>query len=242
MTFVTSGFPNRHHVAAPFTIETDWEVLQQGAPEVRACFAAIGIGQHDIWLTEAEDKFVNRVRHKVHLSAYRLAEWLAWNWWRLRWEPRKRAAEWALAHRMTTIGGGFVWPTVAMFSDGERVALLARPTMSRPTEPFRSVSDAVMVVPAPSFEDTIDRFIAQVLGQLREEAIADTNLERVWQDVRAERADPQLAFRRRLEALLSRSRTWRMIRICWTGSFRMQERWGVPAPWNWLPTMHRVRL
>jgi hypothetical protein len=103
---------------------------------------------------------------------------------------------------MTTIGGGFVWPNIAMFSDGERVALLARPTMSPPTEPFRYVSDAVILVRAPSFEDTIDRFIAQVLGQLREEAISDTNLERVWQDVRAERADPRLAFRRRLEALL----------------------------------------
>ena len=189
-------------MADTFTIEADWEVLREGAPEERACFAAIGIGQRDTWLTEAEDRFVNRVRHKVHLSAYRLAEWLAWNWWRLRWEPQKRAPEWALAHRMTTIGGGFVWPNITVFSDGERVALLARPTLSRPNEPFRYVADKVLVVRAASFEDTIDRFVSQVLGQLREEAIADTNLERIWQDVRAERLDPELAFHRRLEALL----------------------------------------
>ena len=36
-------------------------------------------------MTEAEDAFVKRVRKEVYLSAYRLAEWLAWNWWRLRW-------------------------------------------------------------------------------------------------------------------------------------------------------------
>jgi hypothetical protein len=78
-------------------------VLHSGTPEDRACFAAIGIAYGDICLTQAEDVFVNRVRDKVHLSGYRLAEWFAWNWWRLRWEPRTTALDWALAHRMTTV-------------------------------------------------------------------------------------------------------------------------------------------
>jgi hypothetical protein len=58
----------------------DWEMLQHAAPEERACVAALGIRYGSIWLTEAEDAFVKRVREQGHLSAYRFAEWLAWNW------------------------------------------------------------------------------------------------------------------------------------------------------------------
>lgn len=183
-------------------IRADWEKLERGTPEERACFAAIGIRYHNIWLTEAEDAFLNRVRGQVHLSAYRLAEWLAWNWWRLRWEPRTRAVDWPLAHHMSTIGGGYVWPNVTIFSDGERIVLLARPAKPRPNEPLRYIADIAAIVLAITFEDTVDRFIEQVLGQLREERIGATNLAEIWTNVRDERFDPNLATRRKLEALL----------------------------------------
>src|SRR5260370_13467765 len=91
-------------------ISAEWERLDEGELEERACFAALGIQCHDRWLTEGLDGFVNRVRQAPLLSAYHLAEWMAWNWWRLRWEPRSSAPEWAFAHRLTTIGHGYVWP------------------------------------------------------------------------------------------------------------------------------------
>lgn len=184
------------------TIEADWETLDRGSPEERACFSALGIRCGETWLTQAEDAFVNRVRNKVHLSAYRLAEWLAWNWWRLRWEPRRRTDGWALAHRLTTIGGGYVWPNTTILSDGQRVALLARPTQRRPSEPLRYLCDAATFVPAPVFECAVDRFLAQVREQLRAERIDGTNLERLWADLVAERSDPVAASLRRFEALL----------------------------------------
>jgi hypothetical protein len=189
-------------VTDTLAIEADWEVLRRGTPEERACFAAVGIRYGKLWLTEAEDALVNRVRDKVHLSAYRLAEWLAWNWWRLRWEPKTQAPDWGLAHRMATIGRGYIWPNIAVFSDGERVPLLARPTRRRSMEPLRYMADVLAVVRAGEFEDAVNRFIAQVLGQLREEMLAGTNLERLWEDVCAERMDVQLSARRKFEALL----------------------------------------
>ncbi|MGI5864519.1 MAG: hypothetical protein ACOX6T_21055 [Myxococcales bacterium] len=89
-------------------IDAQWERLNSGSPEERATFAAIGIFVDGLSLTEAEDYFVKRVRRSVHLSAYRLAEWLAWNWWWLRWEPRgAKRSDWAFAHRLSTIGGGY---------------------------------------------------------------------------------------------------------------------------------------
>jgi hypothetical protein len=57
-------------VNSSLTIETDWESSTSGRPEDAATFAALGIKFGNLWFTEAEDSFVNRVRHKVHLSAY----------------------------------------------------------------------------------------------------------------------------------------------------------------------------
>ena len=85
-------------------ITAGWEALDTGSDEERACFAAVGIRAHSIWLTEGHDAIVNRLRQAPYLSAYDLAEWLAWNWWRLRWEPRSMAEGWDFSHRMASIG------------------------------------------------------------------------------------------------------------------------------------------
>jgi hypothetical protein len=189
-------------VSTDFEIRADWEKLERGTPEDRACFAAIGLRYGNVWLTEAEDSFVHRVRGQVHLSAYRLAEWFAWNWWRLRWEPRTRAVDWVLAHHMTTIGGGYVWPNLTIFSDGERIVWLAKPTQPDAREPIRYIANIAAIVLPGSFESALDRFVEQVLGQLHEEGVQASNLAAVWENVRNERSDPQLAERRKLEALL----------------------------------------
>jgi hypothetical protein len=184
------------------SIDADWESLSRGSPEEQACFAAIGIRYNNLWLTRAEDAFVGRLRDKVHLSAYRLAEWFAWNWWRLRWEPRNHRRGWALAHRLTTIGGGYVWPNITISSDGERVVLLAKPSQSGPSEPLRYVEDIPAVVRAGTFEDAVDLFVEQVRAQLRAENVGNTNLDDIWSELMAERADSEASERRRLEALL----------------------------------------
>jgi len=185
-----------------FEIEADWERLDRGTPEERACFAAIGMKFNNVWLTRAEDSFVGRLRDKPHLSGYKLAEWLAWNWWRLRWEPFNRRAGWRMAHRLATIGGGYVWPNVTFQSDGQRIIALAKPTLLHPSEPLRYVEDYIGVLPAGSFVDAVDLFVGKVLGQLHQEKLTHTNLELIWNSVTEERSDPAMAARRRLEALM----------------------------------------
>ena len=117
---------------ASWSINAEWETLDSGPPEEKACFAAIGIQAHGLWLTEGLDSLANSVRKAPRLSAYLLSEWMAWNWWRLRWEPRSTTVrDWASSHRMTTVGGGYIWPNITIFSDGERIALIAKPTEER---------------------------------------------------------------------------------------------------------------
>src|SRR5882724_11291963 len=154
-------------MSASWTIKTDWELLNGGSPEEQACFAAIGIQAHGTWLTEGSDAISNRLRQAPLLSAYHLAEWLAWNWWRLRWEPRSSAPEWPFAHCLATIGEGYVWPNITIFSDGERIALIAKPTHERPSTPFRYLCDIAANVRAQEFEYAVNQFIEQVRGLLR---------------------------------------------------------------------------
>ena len=186
------------------TISADWERLDQGAAEERACFAAIGIWRNDVSLTTGHDSFVNVVRKAPYLSGYHLAEWLTWNWWRLRWEPHTPASDWALAHRLSTIGGGYVWPDITIFSDGERTALVPRPTAERPSTAYRYIGDVVAAFPSMEFEAAVDRFIESVRGRLRAEGVEETNLDVLWRDLTKERQDPILAHRRKFEALLGK--------------------------------------
>lgn len=189
-------------VPGGLTITTDWEHLDEGTPEERACFAAIGFCWNDIWLTEGRDVFVNVVRKAPYLSGYHLAEWIAWNWWRLRWEPRSADPEWNFAHRLSTIGGGYVWPNITVFSDGERTALIAKPSNERPSTPYRYINDAAAILASADFEATIDEFVEVIRGKLRTEGIANTNLDTLWAELASERHDEALAQRRKFEALL----------------------------------------
>ena len=183
-------------------IDVAWEPLDSGPPEERACFAAIGIYAQDTCLTEGSDALANRLRQAPLLSAYHLAEWIAWNWWRLRWEPRSKASDWAFAHRIATIGHGYIWPNLTIFSDGERTALIARPTDERQQTPFRYITDRAVVIPATDFESEVDIFIDQVVERLRMSEVKDTNLQKVWSGVLEERRFPELALARKFEALL----------------------------------------
>ncbi len=185
-----------------WSITPKWEQLDSGSPEERACFASLAIGFHNIWLTEGLDVFANSVRKAPRLSAYHLAEWMAWNWWRLRWEPRSSAEHWASSHKMAAIGGGYIWPSITIFSDGERIALIAKPTEARLQTPFRYIADVAAVLPASKFESGLDAFVEQVLQRLDTEDIRNSNLEDVWKGVTEERQTPALARARKLEALL----------------------------------------
>lgn len=185
-----------------WAIEVDWEPLDAGPAEERACFAALGVRVRERWLTEGHDTLANRLRQKPLLSAYHLSEWAAWNWWRLRWEPRSTASEWSLSHRMATIGSGYIWPDITIFSDGERITLVAKPTIERPQTPFRYIADFVAVIPSSEFEAGLDEFFYMVLNRLESERIPAGNVHDIWKSLRDERSTPELAQRRKLEALL----------------------------------------
>jgi hypothetical protein len=103
---------------------------------------------------------------------------------------------------MATIGHGYIWPNLTIFSDGERTALIARPTDERPQTPFRYIANRAAVIPASDFETEVDVFIEQVMERLRLAEVKESNLQTVWNGVLEERRSPEIARARKFEALL----------------------------------------
>ena len=180
------------------------ERLDEGTPEERACFGLFTMHAGAAELTGGLDFFISAYRPGPLVSGYHAGEWFAWNWWRLRFEPRSLAPEWWRAHKMTAIGEGYVWPNLTIFSDGVRTALLAEPSARPDAKPFRYLGAPACILPSVVFEAALDTFIPRILGRLRDQGVAPTNLDRIWGDVLAERGNPAQARRRRLEALLGR--------------------------------------
>jgi hypothetical protein len=183
-------------------ITADWERLETGPAEERATAAFLKIIAGGAALTEVEDLVAHSTRTGIRVSAYPLASWFAWNWWRLRWEPRTPAPDWGMAHCLRSVGDGYIWPDLTIVSDGERVMFLARPTRGGPAEPVRYLSNRAAVVPAPAVESELAAFVEQVRRRLRDQGIATSDLDILWAELEAERTDPAMGQRRRFEALL----------------------------------------
>jgi len=189
-------------VPAELNIALAPERLDEGSPEERAGFGLLTIRADGLALTEGFDDFIKGYRPGPLVSGYHVAEWLAWNWWRLRWEPRAPSRDWWRAHRMAAIGEGYVWPNLTIFSDGLRTALISDPSSRPDAKPFRYVGAIPRIVPSSLFEEAVDAFIPQIAGRLRDAQIGETNLDCVWRDVLQERSDPDTVLRRKFEALL----------------------------------------
>ena len=176
----------------------------RGTPEEKAAFGLFTIQSPHGSLTEGWDHFLDGSRLGPLVSAYHAAEWFAWNWWRLRWEPRRSTAQWHLAHNLSAIGEGYAWPDLTIFSDGERTALISSPSSDPNARPFRYFGAIPTIVSSRAWEGAVDEFVGQVLARLGAREVRDSNLGRIWSDIVAERADPEIALRRKLEALLGR--------------------------------------
>ena len=180
----------------------DYERTAFGQLEIKAA------GQLLTTLIRTEDG-VSKYDLGPYVSGYHLAEWLVWNWWRLRWEPRqpnrKPPFDWDMTHRMTAVGQGYRWPNITISSDGFHSILTAERTDETDT-PFLfylgAYDDRPITVPATDFEAAVDQFIDTVLQLMSDANVSGTNLQTLWNDLGKERSDPELARFRRIEALL----------------------------------------
>lgn len=182
------------------------ETLDLGSEEERATFGAFVLEANGWRLTEGVGVDENELRPGPYVSGYHVAQWLAWNWWRLRWESRpvgEAGREWDFAHRLSSIGEGYVWPNVEISSDGFRSRLTSAPTVEPEAALFRYFgAPRTEVVSADVLDQSMDRFIGSVLERLNERNVRDTNLHRLWHDLKLTQEDEALSRFRRFEARL----------------------------------------
>lgn len=189
-----------------FKIVVDWESSANGTPEEKATAASLKICFNNSYATHIEDVRSKSTRDFIHASAYPLALWLASSWWRLRWEPsfpfKTPPLSWRMAHEVAASGYGYVWPTLIFSSDGENIYTKCLPTYHSDTTTIRYINNFRTSIPALIFEREIDNFIDLTISRLNELEIFDSDLEKLWKEIIAERSNKGYAKFRTLEAQL----------------------------------------
>jgi hypothetical protein len=167
--------------------------------------ARIALRAGDLTLTRLIRPHEHEPDDYLHAPPAQLAFWLVDNWWRLRWEcipPRGMIPEWRLSHELSAIGGGYVWPRVAVWGEGHRIGLLSRSDPPGVVGPVRYLTDALVFIPADGFESVVDEFLANAVDIY---ARSDPDRLALHDQVSAlhrEREDPEIATWRRIEARL----------------------------------------
>ncbi|MGB8386162.1 MAG: hypothetical protein WCG47_33835 [Dermatophilaceae bacterium] len=120
--------------ASSLRIRVDWEDAPGVASQELAatwCRFAMSVGDQSLTEVDADG-----VRAFLYLSAYPLAEWVAYMWWSLNWEIRVsdrpqrfwswshiEAQPWLRRHNLRGAGGGMPWPDVTLVPDGATTAV-----------------------------------------------------------------------------------------------------------------------
>ena len=193
--------------ALGFDIEIErWEKAGHVDAAVRVTAASLRISFVDKVATRHTTSWLKAVQESVSLAAYPLALWLTKSWWRLRWEPARLGflvePSWRAAHEVAfALDKSFEWPPLVIGSEGQEDSLFA---VCFPEEHLdsglRYVDSFRTSISGAEFERAVDRFVEQTIARLT--GLADLELNVLWKKLTEDRADPDRASYRRLEALL----------------------------------------
>ena len=184
------------------TISLSPEALASGSAEERATFGLFAVTANDRLLTEGKDVSQNELRHGPHVAGYPLPNGLCGTGGGFGGRSGVPSDGWDFAHRMATIGEGYVWPNITIFSDRVQSFLISKPSKSLETTLFHYIEQDRQTVPPDNLEAAIDGFVADILTRLEGAKSGEINLYCLWNDLKMEREDCELARFRRLEAQL----------------------------------------
>jgi hypothetical protein len=196
---------------ADFSIAVKQAQLTEGPIYERATFGLLNIEARGEMLARALriESAVEHYQTGPYISGYHLAEWLCWNWWRWRWEPKpsvdtRPPLSWDLAHRMSDIGSGYLWPNITIACDGLQCELTSEPSHPLDTPLFSYLGTRTVTVSAEALESAVNLFIETVIQWLGDSRVSGTNLQVMWSELLQERSEPESTRFRKVEALLGR--------------------------------------
>ncbi len=185
-----------------FSIDFNWLSREYGTHIDRVMLAELVITADGFVATELEDSYAKTVRQTARVSAYELALWFAFNWWRLLWEPEKNTISWKMSHKLGAAGGGYLWPDLSFSSDGAAINIQSQATLPGKGQPVRYLNSFNVVVSLDDFENAIDTFVDAVIARLASEVAKETELANIWKEIQDERSNAALSHWRKLEAIM----------------------------------------
>ena len=107
--------------------------------------------------------------------------------------------DWRLAHELSAIGGGYIWPRLRIWGEDTRVGLACRSDPLSKNFALRFTQDALVFVSAKQFEVSVDRFLDRAVEATLNDREA---LRAQFSALKDERGDENTATWRRIEAKL----------------------------------------
>ena len=159
-------------------------------PELAATFARVQIRVGESILTRAFDHETNALRDFVLVPLYPLAEWLASNWWTLRYESENPASRrhhgFHGRHCLGAQREGYGVPRLELVSWGARARIVSatdpRPT---PNSDLVHVEQTMKWVNTHELFETLADLVDQVLRRLASLGVTGTALEEEWAAVQS---------------------------------------------------------
>lgn len=170
-------------------LDIEWlEASSVNSAELRETWARLCIKVGDSVPCSVLDDASGSVRNSLYLPLYPLAEWFAYNWWRLFYESYSSAREtrhnYHLRHSLVTAAEGFALPDLAFYPLGDFVHLLWRPRAMRHA-PLRFLNEGQASLKRRELMATIESFVQRVIARLEARNIYDTALQGEWAAIQA---------------------------------------------------------
>ncbi|WP_146249106.1 MULTISPECIES: ImmA/IrrE family metallo-endopeptidase [unclassified Curtobacterium] len=171
-----------------FEVCIDWlDAAGVRTPELAATWASLSMRIGNEPVTLVRDTLANSYRDSIHVSAYPLAEWIAYNWWLLTTPGSTAQVDFLNAAQrpsldMRAAGDGFAWPPIRLFPEQGYYFITSRPEESADQRIIYQQRSSWVT----DFDDTVTGlfgFVASVITRLEQENIFDTPLQREWSRV-----------------------------------------------------------
>ncbi|MCY3859215.1 MAG: hypothetical protein OXG25_09960 [Gammaproteobacteria bacterium] len=184
--------------------------LDVGTREERATFGQFSVVVNESVASEGVALGSNELLPGPYVPGYHVADWLVRNWWRLAYEPsldddlENTTMGWDLAHRMSTIGEGYVWPNILLVSDGLRMTLTTVASQDSGARAFRYVGpDKTQVVDLEEYLQAVQSFLSNVVELTKfKSSTSKPSLHDSWDKLQTEIGDSKTSTLRRIEAML----------------------------------------
>lgn len=175
-------------MSEPFSFQAEWEGVDGSrGDEIRATWARFSMHVNGHPITRVLDSRSGCYRDHILVPLYPVTEWLVRNWWSLLHEPEVTGdKDYPLRHNMRFGREGYALPALNITPQGSQVILQWQPE-DYGTITFPSSGSAA--IPMDAFQETLSRWIEQVIGRLEACNITDTLLQNEWEAIQQASAE-----------------------------------------------------